>query len=183
MMSPRRSSRARSSQQPPSGPNHSNSSSSNNGKPDRDTRSHNRTNSPRRPSTQRSESVDATDSTSRAEQVAPRRSRRNGEDKESTTNLPAEDDDNEIDPTEEEVTRCICEQAEYPGPSATIRQQTAHADTSTEETGNFFVQCDSCSVWQHGGCMGFLDESTLPEEYYCELCKPEFHKITKNSNG
>jgi hypothetical protein len=183
-MSPRRSSRARSSQQPPSGPNHSNSSSSNNGKPDRDARSINPTNSPRRPSTQRSESIDAADSSSRAEQVAPRRSRRNGEEKDPVTNPQVEIyEDNEVDPAEEEVTRCICEQAEYPGPSATIRQQATHADTLTEETGNFFVQCDSCSVWQHGGCMGLLEESMLPDEYYCELCKPEFHKITKNSNG
>jgi len=116
--------------------------------------------------------------------VAPRRSRRNGEEKEPATNPQSEIyDDNEVDPAEEEVTRCICEQAEYPGPSATIRQQAAQADTLTEETGNFFVQCDSCSVWQHGGCMGLLEESMLPDEYYCELCKPEFHKIIKNPNG
>ncbi|RVX69816.1 hypothetical protein B0A52_06461 [Exophiala mesophila] len=182
-MSPRRSSRARSSQQPPSGPNHTSSTSSNSGKLDRDIRSHNRTNSPRPPSTQRSESVDGVDSSSRSDQIAPRRSRRNGEDKEAVLNNPLGDDDIDIDPTEEEVTRCICEQSEYPGPSATIRQNAPNAESLTEETGNFFVQCDSCSVWQHGGCMGLLDESMLPEEYYCELCKPRFHKITKNANG
>lgn len=183
-MSPRRSSRARSSQQPPSGPNHSNSSSSNNGKADREGRSINAAHSPRRPSTQRSESLDTVDPGSRAEHLAPRRSRRNGEEKEPATNPHVDTyEDNDIDPAEEEVTRCICEQAEYPGPSATIRQQAANADTLTEDTGNFFVQCDSCSVWQHGGCMGLLAEALLPDEYYCELCKPEFHKITKNSNG
>lgn len=182
-MSPRRSSRARSSQQPPSGPNHTSSTSSNSGKLDRDIRSHNRTNSPRPPSTQRSESVDGVDSSSRSDQIAPRRSRRNGEDKEAVLGNPLGDDDIDIDPTEEEVTRCICEQSEYPGPSVANRQNAPQAESLTEETGNFFVQCDSCSVWQHGGCMGLLDESMLPEEYYCELCKPRFHKITKNANG
>lgn len=182
-MSPRRSSRARSSQQPPSGPNHTSSTSSNSGKLDRDIRSHNRTNSPRPPSTQRSESLDGVDSSSRSDQIAPRRSRRNGEDKDAVLGIPLGDDDIDIDPTEEEVTRCICEQSEYPGPSAAIRQNAPQAESLTEETGNFFVQCDSCSVWQHGGCMGLLDESMLPEEYYCELCKPRFHKITKNANG
>jgi hypothetical protein len=84
---------------------------------------------------------------------------------------------------DEEVTRCICGQAEYPGPSLALRQQQPNADTLTDETGNFFVQCDNCGVWQHGGCMGLLDESMLPDEYYCELCKPEFHKIIRASNG
>ncbi|KIX09456.1 uncharacterized protein Z518_00536 [Rhinocladiella mackenziei CBS 650.93] len=189
-MSPRRSSRARSSQQPPPGPNHTNSHSSNNSKPDRDTRASHRTTSPRRPSTQRSESADGADSTSRAEQIAPRRSRRNGEDKEQpAVKQPVEEeeeDDNEengVDPAEEEVTRCICGQAEYPGPSPSIRQQQPNTDTLTDDTGNFFVQCDNCGVWQHGGCMGLLDESMLPDEYYCEQCKPEFHKITKSANG
>lgn len=53
----------------------------------------------------------------------------------------------------------------------------------TKETGDFFVQCDKCLVWQHGGCMGFHDEANLPEEYYCELCKPKLHKIQKTPEG
>ena len=101
----------------------------------------------------------------------------------ATPQVEDEDDENEVDPAEEEVTRCICGQAEYPGPSASNRLLQPNADTLTDDTGNFFVQCDNCSVWQHGGCMGLLDESMLPEEYYCEQCKPEFHKITKTTNG
>lgn len=53
----------------------------------------------------------------------------------------------------------------------------------TKDTGDFFVQCDKCLVWQHGGCMGFHDEAILPEEYYCELCKPKLHKIQKTPEG
>lgn len=122
---------------------------------------------------------------SRAEQLPPRRSRRNGEDREPTVKQQIEDGEEDVDPeaAEEEVTRCICGQAEYPGPSASLRQQQTDPDTLTDDTGNFFVQCDKCGVWQHGGCMGLLDESMLPDEYYCEQCKPEFHKITRSSSG
>jgi hypothetical protein len=31
--------------------------------------------------------------------------------------------------------------------------------------------------------MGFHDEANLPEEYYCELCKPKLHKIQKTPDG
>lgn len=37
------------------------------------------------------------------------------------------------------------------------------------------VQCDSCNVWQHGACMGYLTPAECPEIYYCELCHPELH--------
>jgi DNA mismatch repair ATPase MutL len=181
-MSPRRSSRARSSQQPPQGPNHTNSTASTNAKLDRDSRAPHRANSPRRSSTQPSESADGAD-TSRLEQAAPRRSRRNGEDKESIVKQLADDEENDIEAADEEVTRCICGQAEYPGPSLVLRQEQPNPEAVTDDTGNFFVQCDNCGVWQHGGCMGLLDESMLPEEYYCEQCKPEFHKIIRASNG
>jgi hypothetical protein len=129
--------------------------------------------------------VDGADSTSRAEQIAPRRSRRNGEEKEVTVKQQVENGDAEHDTeaVEEEITRCICGQAEYPGPSTSLRLQQPDANDLTDDTGNFFVQCDKCGVWQHGGCMGLLEESMLPDEYYCEQCKPQFHKITKGLNG
>jgi hypothetical protein len=56
-------------------------------------------------------------------------------------------------------------------------------ETVSDDLGNFFVQCDSCQVWQHGGCMGLTDESMLPEQYYCELCRPEFHRVVVERNG
>ncbi|EHY59151.1 Histone deacetylase complex subunit [Exophiala dermatitidis] len=185
-MSPRRSSRARSSQLPPAALNHTNSTMSSASKTDRDPPASHRPASQRRPSTQRSESIDGADSASRSELLAPRRSRRNGAEKEPTVKQQRDDHEEggvEADTNEEEVTRCICGQAEYPGPSASIRQQQPNAAALTDETGNFFVQCDKCGVWQHGGCMGLLDESMLPDEYYCELCKPEYHKVTKSANG
>jgi PHD-finger len=101
----------------------------------------------------------------------------------------------------EEITRCICGNAEYPGPPPFSRdaarihsiklgvkeeagQKSVDASGGVvEDTGNFFIQCDNCQVWQHGGCVGLLDESMSPDEYFCEECKPEFHKMYRNSNG
>jgi len=110
-----------------------------------------------------------------------------------------EEEDNEV--IEDDVTRCICGQAEYPGPSASIREQynntgkqcsTIQQRTKqltkvfliapSDDIGNFFVQCDNCHVWQHGGCMGLNDEAIIPDEYYCEKCRPDFHKIIKGAN-
>ncbi|KIW70726.1 hypothetical protein, variant [Phialophora macrospora] len=182
-MSPRRSSRARSSQQPGPGPIHTNSNTSINSKPDRDTRASQRPTYPRRSSSQPPEEADGADSTSRAEQTAPRRSRRNGEDKEPALKQPLDDEENDIEAADEEITRCICGQAEYPGPPFGLVQRLTGLDDSVEETGNFFVQCDNCGVWQHGGCMGIIDEVFLPDEYFCEQCKPELHKIVRSSSG
>ena len=199
-MSPRRSSRARTAQPPPGPPTHTNSSTSITSltKTERNTRSNNRPPSPKTSSTQRSASVDD-DESARLETQAPRRSRR-GNDNEKDEVAKQVRNDIDEDDTEEEVTRCICGQAEYPGPPASIRDPkvaeglscyptfhiyTAYRrlDPATDDLGNFFVQCDHCHVWQHGGCMGFTDEEQLPDEYYCELCKPQLHKTIKAPNG
>jgi hypothetical protein len=42
-----------------------------------------------------------------------------------------------------------------------------------------WVQCDgpNCDVWQHSICVGLTeDKSDMPENYFCEECKPEHHK-------
>ena len=40
------------------------------------------------------------------------------------------------------------------------------------------VICDNCEAWQHNECMGISEDSNdLPEQYFCELCKPENHKV------
>lgn len=44
------------------------------------------------------------------------------------------------------------------------------------------VQCDKCEVWQHCRCMG-LEQPDIPDQYYCEQCKPENHKTTRLTNG
>jgi hypothetical protein len=103
-----------------------------------------------------------------------------------------EDDDDEGD--EEEVTRCICGQTEYPGLPAPLagslghlakdtRSGSASSDIAPEDAGGMFIQCDICKVWQHGGCVGILDESMSPDEYFCEQCRKDLHKIATTSSG
>lgn len=36
------------------------------------------------------------------------------------------------------------------------------------------VCCDDCEVWQHCQCMG-LEEEDIPDQYFCEQCRPEYH--------
>lgn len=45
------------------------------------------------------------------------------------------------------------------------------------------VCCDKCEVWQHCKCMGLSDQTEMPEQYYCEQCKPENHHSYKLANG
>jgi hypothetical protein len=53
-----------------------------------------------------------------------------------------------------------------------------------EDLAGFFVQCDLCKVWQHGGCVGIPSEEESPEEYFCEECRKDLHRIfTDASNG
>lgn len=40
------------------------------------------------------------------------------------------------------------------------------------------VCCDQCEVWQHCECMG-LEEQEIPEQYFCEQCKPSDHLEVK----
>lgn len=95
----------------------------------------------------------------------------------------------------EEITRCICGQQEYPGPPVmgrdkpTVKDEgaltvsTAASEALSEDPGSFFIQCDSCKVWQHGGCVGIMDESLNPDEYFCEQCRKDFHKLFIAANG
>ncbi|KAI9282671.1 hypothetical protein BY458DRAFT_496944 [Sporodiniella umbellata] len=59
------------------------------------------------------------------------------------------------------VTRCVCGKSHSVG---------------------LMVQCDDCEVWQHCSCMG-LDEPDIPDQYFCEVCKPENHFTTRLANG
>ncbi|XP_053430924.1 PHD finger protein 20 isoform X1 [Nycticebus coucang] len=48
-----------------------------------------------------------------------------------------------------EVVRCICE---------------------VQEENDFMIQCEECQCWQHGVCMGLLEEN-VPEKYTCYVCQ------------
>lgn len=57
------------------------------------------------------------------------------------------------------IIRCICGCVEE--------------DKDDERT---MVQCDGCQVWQHNECMEISeDNDELPDDYFCELCRPEDH--------
>ncbi|KAG8446254.1 hypothetical protein GDO86_013916 [Hymenochirus boettgeri] len=48
-----------------------------------------------------------------------------------------------------ESVRCVCE---------------------VQEENDFMIQCEECLCWQHGICMGLLEDS-LPEKYTCYICQ------------
>ncbi|KAG4305464.1 hypothetical protein PORY_001020 [Pneumocystis oryctolagi] len=44
-----------------------------------------------------------------------------------------------------------------------------------EDDGGIMVQCEACTTWQHILCMGFQNEQSLPETYFCGECRPELY--------
>lgn len=68
---------------------------------------------------------------------------------------------------EEGETRCVCGEIDPPDDSG------------------LYIQCENCSVWQHGSCVGIADgEDSHVEKYWCEQCKPELHHLyTVDTSG
>ncbi|XP_043837431.1 PHD finger protein 20 isoform X3 [Dromiciops gliroides] len=64
-----------------------------------------------------------------------------------TTN-PDDDPDGEEN-FDFEIVRCICE---------------------VQEENDFMIQCEECQCWQHGVCMGLLEDN-VPEKYTCYICQ------------
>lgn len=184
-MSPRRSSRARTTQPTPSAPQHTNSSSSSisSGPADRSARPQTKLPSPRSSVAARSQSPEDSEAPARPQS----RRTRSSQDDPKDEAPPAIDDEND-DEVEEEVTRCICGNQEYPGlpdpdPAKTVSKDESNPASFAEDTTGWFIQCDLCKVWQHGGCVGIMDEATSPEEYFCEQCRQDLHKSTTTTNG
>ena len=198
----RRSSRARTSMTQP--PTNSSGSPNPNSRGERSTRSnHNRVMSPQRSSTHRSQSNDDTDSTSKNRLPHTRqRQRIQDEDRDDRQRIVQDEDEYDYGEEEEEVTRCLCRQQEYPGLPPSRRESLSRARSVQgqkdegaqnppagssgalpEEIGSMFIQCDICKVWQHGGCVGIMDEAMSPDEYFCEECRKDLHKIRSEPNG
>jgi DNA mismatch repair ATPase MutL len=187
--SPRRLSRARQ----PAPPSHSNSVSSNSSnRAERSTRSNNKASSPQKSSTPQSlisedPSEEARAATSEPPQL--RRSKRQlDNDEDGDTKIEDVVEEEIIE--DEETTRCICGHQEYPGlpadPTIGRGAKSSHGanqDEQTDDRGGLFIQCDDCQVWQHGGCVSIMEESAVPDNYYCEECKPDLHELLKSSNG
>ncbi|SCV69978.1 BQ2448_1372 [Microbotryum intermedium] len=67
------------------------------------------------------------------------------------------DEEEEADDGAEGVTRCIC------------------GEDTVEKEQELMIQCDTCKCWQHGPCIGLVEEEECPDRYFCELCKPTWH--------
>jgi hypothetical protein len=189
-MSPRRSSRARTTQPPPgvgTAPSVSSSSGSSS-RTDRAGRTNNKQTSPQKSLTPHSLSSEEPEEPALDTHIEPpltrRRTREQDNDEDDTTKLEDELDDDMAE--EDEVTRCVCGYQEYPGlpsdagkPGSTL----ADIDLPGDDLGGLFIQCDICKVWQHGGCVGIMQEEASPDEYFCEECREDLHKVTTSPKG
>ncbi|KAI0301027.1 hypothetical protein B0F90DRAFT_1810241 [Multifurca ochricompacta] len=78
--------------------------------------------------------------------------------------------DPEAEEEEQGVTRCVC------GNAGRLLTPSSRLGDDDESAGEFFVQCETCNVWQHGQCMGIRNEDAVKEDhYYCEQCRPDLH--------
>ncbi|KAF2030987.1 hypothetical protein EK21DRAFT_64305 [Setomelanomma holmii] len=189
-MSPRRSSRARTTQPPPSvATAHSTSSSSvSSARTDRAARTNNKQSSPRKSMTPHSLSSEEPEEPPRGSQIEPpltrRRTREQDVDEDDAAKLDDELDDDMAE--EDEVTRCVCGYQEYPGPPSDAGKSGSaptDSDAQGDDLGGLFIQCDICKVWQHGGCVGIMQEEASPDEYFCEECRKDLHKVMTSLKG
>ncbi|XP_056461752.1 PHD finger protein 20 isoform X1 [Gadus chalcogrammus] len=65
------------------------------------------------------------------------------------TSPPLSVDSVALDTSDQEIVRCVCE---------------------VEEENDFMIQCEECLCWQHGTCMGLLEEN-VPDKYACYICR------------
>ncbi|KAK3390130.1 hypothetical protein B0H63DRAFT_107437 [Podospora didyma] len=91
-------------------------------------------------------------------------------------------DEKDDDVESEEAVRCVCGFDDYPGPIPEDDLADA-ANKDDDDMAGFFIQCDSCKIWQHGACIGFTSETEAPDEYHCEQCQPALHSVQISKNG
>ncbi|KAM0290548.1 hypothetical protein ACHAO9_004906 [Fusarium lateritium] len=89
----------------------------------------------------------------------------------------------EGDEEDKEIVRCICNSEDFPSLAQEAKLHYRVGDIVDADFEGLSVQCDSCQVWQHGGCIGILDEGQSPMEYFCEECRPELHEKHVVSDG
>jgi hypothetical protein len=82
-----------------------------------------------------------------------------------------EEDDEEETAEDESITRCVCGESRKLFSNGLIYSSTKN---SYIDSLGLMVCCDECEVWQHCECMG-LEKDEIPDEYFCELCKPSDH--------
>lgn len=66
----------------------------------------------------------------------------------------------ELSQEPDEIIRCVC-----------------GATEQDEDSGEAWISCETCFVWQHNVCVGVSSfEDEIPENYWCERCRPQDHK-------
>jgi hypothetical protein len=189
MESSRRSSRA--SRPLQSASQHSSTSSNSSGRADRATRSHHKNESPRKTTPSASLSSEPLDDAVAGEPTRRKRGRADEREKSSKAQPTAAEVQEETE--DSEAVRCICGQEEYVAPQLDedtkegikegIEDSLVPPGEVTEDLAGFFLQCDLCHVWQHGGCVGIFAEESSPDEYFCEECRKDLHRIYTAPNG
>jgi hypothetical protein len=77
-----------------------------------------------------------------------------------TSKEPTPEEDDEEEEDGEAIIRCVCGYV-----------------VEDKDDDRPMVMCDNCSAWEHNECVGISDDpDELPEQYFCEQCKPEDHK-------
>lgn len=77
---------------------------------------------------------------------------------------------------EDEVTRCVCGHSDLDVTTISLQLTTLlQNEYQIKIDQGLFIQCDKCSVWQHGFCVGLFRNDDVPDKYWCELCKPDLH--------
>jgi hypothetical protein len=179
----------------------SSTSSSSSGRAERATRAFNKGTSPQKSTPTASLSSEPPeDSVAATEDTLPTRRRTRGQtddrDRLRTSILRTENLDLGTEDIQEddEAVRCVCGFDEYPGPPP-VDDDPRHPnkDSSdyegliarevTDDLAGLFVQCDNCKVWQHGACVGIMTAESSPDEYYCEECRKDLHRIYTAKNG
>ncbi|KAK4225113.1 putative histone deacetylase complex subunit cti6 [Podospora fimiseda] len=199
-LDPRRSSRARATQPQSQGSSTASSVSGRQERPERSSRYLNKAASPQKSnSTGSLSSEPPEDSITAADTfITRRRTRGQGEERDRTAikveQIDMANGDDEDVQDEDEAVRCVCGNEEYQGPPPPDEDyKHGHKHYSeidpifttavTDDTAGLFVQCDICKVWQHGGCVGIMTEESTPDDYFCELCRQDLHKLWTASNG
>lgn len=125
----------------------------------------------------------------------PRRAKA-GRNQPKVQRLPSVSSDDESS-DENSVTRCICHKIRKCHPfndmtcfcicqftPSCLCLVTTHLKLTFPspfplDNDGMMVQCDNCNVWQHCPCVGLagITEDEMPDQYYCEECKPENHVV------
>lgn len=94
--------------------------------------------------------------------------------------LEVEDD---MDNEEQEITRCVCGNDDLNADGINkVLVALLLSEYQIKIDQGLFIQCDKCSVWQHGYCVGLFINEDVPDKYWCEQCKPDLHLMVSEVN-